>query len=206
MRHRIRLATRALALWSPRRWGVAVAAAGATALVIGLPTAVIPNPVFGREIAPEWWSYPALAATALLAGVVLATYVTAGRSTTPGTQAEGDTVGTADTADTAGTAGPPHPQRVSRFGAAGSVLSFLAVGCPVCNKLVLLALGASGAVSYWAPLQPILGLASLVLLAVAAVQRLAGEVACPAPARTGRTTAAPTGRTTAAGRTTTAGH
>ncbi|WP_240929701.1 hypothetical protein [Streptomyces coryli] len=187
MRHRIRLAARALALWSPRRWGVAVAGAGATALVIGLPTAVIPSPVFGREIAPEWWSYPALGATALLAGVVLATYVGTGRSDTD--------------ADTRSTREP-----ASRLGAAGSVLSFLAIGCPVCNKLVLLALGTSGAVSYWAPLQPILGLASLALLAVAAVQRLAGEVACPASARTGRTSR--TGRTDRTDRTTaaTTGH
>lgn len=153
LRNRVRLALRALALWGVARRLTAAAAAAATALAIGLPTALVPNPVFGREIAPEWWSYPVLAATALLAGVVLATYVRAPQA-------------------------PPGAERGSRLGAAGGVLSFLAVGCPVCNKLVLVALGTSGALSYWAPLQPVIGAGSVALLAVAAVQRLAGEAAC----------------------------
>ena len=54
-----------------------------------------------------------------------------------------------------------------------------AVGCPVCNKLVLLALGASGAVSWFAPIQPFLAIASVVLMAVAMV--LAGR---PSPIQT----------------------
>ncbi|MEO3764407.1 hypothetical protein [Streptomyces sp. B8F3] len=152
-RHRVRLALRALALWGAARRLTAAVAAAATALAIGLPTALVPNPVFGREIAPEWWSYPVLIVTALLAGVVLATYVRRPEA-------------------------PRGPERGSRLGAAGGVLSFLAVGCPVCNKLVLLALGTSGALSYWAPLQPLIGVGSVLLLAVAAVQRLAGEAAC----------------------------
>ncbi|MFF0725405.1 hypothetical protein [Streptomyces sp. NPDC004134] len=152
-RNRVRLALRTLALWGAARRLTAAVAAAATALAIGLPTALVPNPVFGREIAPEWWSYPVLAATALLAGVVLATYVRRPEA-------------------------PHGPGRGSRLGAAGGVLSFLAVGCPVCNKLVLVALGTSGALSYWAPLQPLIGVGSVLLLAVAAVQRLAGEAAC----------------------------
>ncbi|AXK31679.1 hypothetical protein DVA86_02460 [Streptomyces armeniacus] len=164
---RLRLAAQALAQWSAARRATAAVAAAATALAVGLPTALIPSPVFGREIAPEWWSYPVLAATALLAGVVLTTYVRR-------------------------PAVPDGPQRVSRLGAAGGVLSFLAVGCPVCNKLVLIALGTSGALSYWAPLQPLIGAASLALLAVAAVRRLAGEVACPADGTPRASTTAPT--------------
>lgn len=155
LRNRVRLALRALALWGAARRLTAAAAAAATALAIGLPTALVPNPVFGREIAPEWWSYPVLAATALLAGVVAATYVRAPQA-------------------------PAGAERGSRLGAAGGVLSFLAVGCPVCNKLVLVALGTSGALSYWAPLQPVIGAGSVALLTVAAVQRLAGEAACAA--------------------------
>ncbi|SDL24000.1 hypothetical protein [Streptomyces indicus] len=147
-------AVRALGLWTRVRWGAALAAAVLSALLLGLPTDLIPNPVFGREIPPTWWSYPVFALSALLAGVLTATYVRTGR---------------------------PR-ERATRLGSAGALLSFLAVGCPVCNKLVLLALGTTGALTLWAPLQPALAAASLVLLAVATVRRLAGEVACPATA------------------------
>ncbi len=47
------------------------------------------------------------------------------------------------------------------------MLSVLAIGCPVCNKLVVLALGAGGALTHFAPVQPILGFLSLGLLAYA---------------------------------------
>lgn len=155
---KLRLALRAPGTWPPARWYVALASAVLSALLIGLPTALVPNPLFAREIPPEWWSYPVLVASALLTGLLLATYVRTGAERTP------------------------RSERVSRLGSAGALLSFLAVGCPVCNKLVLLALGTSGALTVWAPLQPALAVASLVLLAVATVRRLAGEVACPAPA------------------------
>lgn len=48
----------------------------------------------------------------------------------------------------------------------------LAVGCPVCNKLVVALLGASGALSWFAPIQPALGALSGILLLVALRQRL----------------------------------
>jgi len=62
--------------------------------------------------------------------------------------------------------------------AAGGVLSFFAVGCPVCNKLVVLAVGVSGALSYWAPVQPFLAAASVALLGLAAHRRLRGLKSC----------------------------
>ncbi|MGV0871499.1 hypothetical protein [Mycolicibacterium sp. XJ879] len=55
--------------------------------------------------------------------------------------------------------------------ASGLALVTFAVGCPVCNKLVLLAVGASGALSLWAPLQPVLAGFSLALLTVLVVLR-----------------------------------
>ena len=60
----------------------------------------------------------------------------------------------------------------------GGLLAFLAIGCPVCNKLVVLALGASGALTYFAPLQPILGAASIALLGTALTARLRGIERC----------------------------
>lgn len=47
----------------------------------------------------------------------------------------------------------------------GGIAAFLAIGCPICNKLVVASLGVSGALSIFAPLQPLIGAVSLVLLA-----------------------------------------
>ena len=122
------------------------------AVAAGAPTDVIANPWFSRMTPVQWWNYPILAATALLGGLVVATYV---RSP-------------AERAGLTTTAG-------------GGLLSALAIGCPVCNKLVVLLLGFSGALTLWAPLQPILGLLSVALLGWALRARLAAERACPCP-------------------------
>ena len=150
----------AVTRWSARRWVVAGAGALATALLVALPTAVIPNPVFGRSVAVTWWSYPTVVVTAVLAGLLLATYVR---------QGEAPDVTVAD----------DEIDRTAKLGMAGTLITFFAVGCPVCNKLVLVALGASGAIAWFAPIQPFLALASIVLMVVALRQRLKGEVACP---------------------------
>ena len=156
---RAALAVRALRAWGPRQVAVAAGATIAVALAIGIPTVLIPNPVFGREIAVEPWSYPAWIVTSLLAGMLAATYVRA--------------------------SGPDSPEAApaSRAGLAGGLLTWFAVGCPVCNKLVLLALGYTGALTWFAPLQPILAAAGVALTAVAVVWRLSGQVACPVVAR-----------------------
>jgi hypothetical protein len=140
-----------LRAWPARRWLVAAGAALATVLVIGLPTDVVPNPVFGRSIEVTAWSYPTLVVTGLLGGLLAATYVR--------TEAPADTT--------------------AKLGGVGGLLAYLAVGCPVCNKLVLLALGTSGAMQWFAPVQPYLAAAGVVLLAGALYVRLRGEVACP---------------------------
>lgn len=141
--------------WDPRRRLTAVAGALATLLVVAVPTAMIPNPVFGRDVGVTWWSWPVLLATAALSGLLLATYVRADI---------------------------PSDPTVSRRGAAGGLLTFFAVGCPVCNKLVLVLLGYAGALQWFAPVQPLLAVAAVGLLVWAVRARLAGEVACPVPA------------------------
>jgi len=143
----------ALRSWSSRRWSTAVVASLATALVIGLPTDVIPNPVFGRPVPVTWWSPLVLAVSAVLTGMLVATYVRA----------------------------VPGVDRPARAGGLGGALAFFAVGCPVCNKLVVVALGTSGALRWFEPIQPLLAGASVALLAVALRARLRGEVACPVP-------------------------
>ena len=138
--------------WRQRQWLTAVVGAVAIALAVGLPTDVIPNPLFGRPVDVTWWSYPSLAITSLLGGLLLATYVAR-----------------------------PQPVMHERRGIAGGLLGFFAIGCPVCNKLVVIALGTSGALDWFAPTQPILAVLSMVLLAVALRQRLNTADSCEVP-------------------------
>jgi hypothetical protein len=53
----------------------------------------------------------------------------------------------------------------------GSLLGTLAVGCPICNKLVVALLGASGALTVWAPLQPALGVAAVAAVGTAVLAK-----------------------------------
>jgi hypothetical protein len=141
--------------WPARRWVVAAASAVAYALFIAIPTDLVDTPFFSREIPPTWWSWPALLVSAVLAGLLTATYVAV-----------------------------PHSDQLDRSakgGYVGGFLTFFAVGCPVCNKLVLLALGTSGAMTWFEPVQPVLSLAAIGVLAWALRARLRGEVACAAP-------------------------
>jgi hypothetical protein len=68
-----------------------------------------------------------------------------------------------------------------KIGSAGALLSFFAVGCPVCNKLALVALGYSGAIQYFAPIQPYLALAGIALLMYSLRMRLNNEYSCSLP-------------------------
>jgi len=139
--------------WPVRRWAVAAVGAALTVLVVGIPTVLIPNPWFGRTVPPTWWALPVLLVTAGLSGLVTATYI-----------------------------GSPTPRSVdapSRSGLVGGFLAYLAVGCPVCNKVALLALGSAGAIQWFAPVQPLLALAGVILLGYALRRRLAGERSCP---------------------------
>jgi hypothetical protein len=135
--------------WHTRQWLTALGGAVVVALAVGLPTDVIPNPIFGRPVDVTWWSYPSLIITSILGGLLLGTYVSDQQLVTR-----------------------------ERTGIAGGLLGFFAIGCPVCNKLVVIALGTSGALDWFAPTQPLLALVSMALLAVALRQRLHGATSC----------------------------
>ncbi len=141
--------------WPARRWLVAAGAAIGTLLFIGIPTDLIDTPLFSREIPPTWWAWPSLLVSSVLAGLLVATYVAVPQ-------------GSVDVDESS-----------SRRGWAGGLLTFFAVGCPVCNKIVLLALGSTGALTWFEPVQPVLQLAAVILLAWALRSRLRGEIACP---------------------------
>jgi len=73
----------------------------------------------------------------------------------------------------------PEGERSAKVATGGGLLSVFAIGCPVCNKLVVLAIGASGALRWFAPVQQILATVSLGMLGAALWTRLGTEVACP---------------------------
>ena len=143
---------KALLSWSLKRWIVAVSVALLTYFVIALPTAVVTNPIFGRETDATGWSITVIVITSILTGLLTATYVKNEFS-------------------------DENPRQL-KIGSAGALLSFFAVGCPVCNKLVLIALGYSGAIQYFAPIQPYLALAGIVLLMFSLRMRLNNEFSC----------------------------
>jgi hypothetical protein len=140
-----------------------------SALAYGLVAAIIPNPVFGREIPPTSFAVVVWIVSAPLMGIIGATYSSPwAAASTPLVILGTDGAGRAGRATTA----PVDDERATWLGGVASFGTFLAIGCPLCNKLALLLLGTSGALSIWAPIQPVLGAASLVLLAATAVWRL----------------------------------
>ncbi|MEU0684020.1 MULTISPECIES: hypothetical protein [Streptomyces] len=78
-------------------------------------------------------------------------------------------------------AGAPAERPRTARALIGAAASAFAVGCPICNKLVVLAIGVSGALTYWAPVQPVLAVATLALLGYALVRRLRTATACALP-------------------------
>jgi hypothetical protein len=145
-------------------WGVA------SLLAFGLVAAIIPNPVFGRQIPPEPFAIAVWIASAPLMGLVIATYVSPVRvpaeplPSTPGAGAPFPA-----TRPVRILAGEPEGTTLGTLAGLGA---FLAIGCPVCNKIALLLLGASGALTVFAPLQPLIGALSLALLAATLAWRL----------------------------------
>ena len=144
--------------WTLRRWTVAIIATGVAALLIGVPTGIIPTDFYSRMTPVLWWNYPVWAISSLLTGLVASTYVKS-----------------KDLIDD-----PTEGSVNGRLGF-GGLMSAFAVGCPICNKLVVGLVGVSGALNVWAPVQPFLGIASVLLLTVAFRTRLKYEQACRRP-------------------------
>lgn len=133
----------------------AVLAGVAWLFASGLPTGIIETPFYVRMTPVEWWNYPFWIVNAVLVGLLAATYA-------PGPRESNASGG-----------------RAFGGGLGGGLLTVFAIGCPVCNKLVVLAIGFGGAMSYFAPVQPFLGFISTGLLLYGLRFRLAGEGSCP---------------------------
>jgi hypothetical protein len=126
------------------------------AVVIAVPADLIDTRFFGRPVPTKPIDYIILTVTAALIGLVLAI--------------RPDEASARDDADQTRTVW-------------GGFVSFLAVGCPVCNQAVVALIGTSGALSWWAPVQPVVGLLAIALLVHTLKRRLDTYqlVACPIP-------------------------
>ena len=132
-----------------------------SALAIGIPTDVIPNPWFTRMTPVRTLDIVLLPLLSLALGALMATYALGSAG---GGRAGGSLAG-------------------------GGVLGSFAIGCPVCNKLVVLALGFSGALTYFEPVQPLLGFTSLAVAIYALRRRLRALAAGCAVALPGQSAA-----------------
>ncbi|GAB3197435.1 hypothetical protein GCM10027062_09180 [Nocardioides hungaricus] len=124
----------------------------AIAVILGIPTGIIETPFYTRMTPVLWWNYPVWATSSALTGALAATYVRQPAEMTQMTQG-GKTF-------------------------LGNMLSLFAIGCPICNKLVVMSLGVSGALTWFAPAQPFLAVGSLALLGYALWQRVQRARAC----------------------------
>jgi hypothetical protein len=123
-----------------------LAGAVGIALVAGIPTDVIPNDLFTRMTPVRGYDVPVLVAISVLGGLLAASYWGVSRPACA-------------------------MRRAGTAGGVGATLGWLAIGCPVCNKIVVLALGTSGALNVFGPAQPWLAALSVTLLVVALTWR-----------------------------------
>lgn len=124
----------ALRTFGIRGWLVAIGATAGTLLVIGTVAAIFDNPYFTRMTAVRVQDYVIWPATAVLVGLIAGSFAASRR--------------------------PGHAGKL----VAGGVFADLAAGCPVCNKVVVLLIGTSGALTFFDPLQLWIGFGSLGLL------------------------------------------
>jgi hypothetical protein len=121
-------------MYTPKAWAVTISAAAIGLAVIGLTTAIFENWLFFRMMPVRTQDYVIWILSSALIGLIAGSYFVASSTS-------GD--------------GKILP---------GGVLSVLAVGCPTCNKLVVLLLSTTGALTCFAPLQLYIGIASVLLL------------------------------------------
>ena len=154
-----------LRAFTPWNWAVAAIATGVAILAIGVPTRIIANDWFARMTPVRLQDYVFWAISAPLIGLIVASFTLRGG----------------------------RPSEDGKL-LSGGLLSYLAVGCPVCNKIIVLAIGTSGALTFYGPLQLYLGAASVLLLAWALVLRArAVSAGCPLPVRANSDASLPAG-------------
>ena len=134
IRKHIETAVAGLSLYTAKAWAVTTLAAAIGLAVVGLTTAIFDNPFFIRMTPVRAQDYVIWILSSVLMGLIVGSYFVASSTSDDGKILS------------------------------GGLLSVLAVGCPTCNKLVVLLLGTTGALTFFAPLQLYIGIASVLLL------------------------------------------
>jgi hypothetical protein len=148
-----------------RFWSLSTLYTAASALLLGIPTKLVPTPLFSRMVPTSPQDYVIWMISALLLGPLLSLMTLYPMPTQKVAQEKRSLSG-------------------SGRAFAGTLLSFFSVGCPVCNKVVVLLLGLGGAMTIFNPLRPFLGLASIALLSITLFLRLrAVRYGCSLPAQ-----------------------
>jgi hypothetical protein len=123
-----------LSMYPPKAWFMTTLAAAIGLAAIGLTTAIFENWFFVRMTPVRAQDYVIWIVSSVLMGLIVGSYFVAGSTSGDGKMLS------------------------------GGLLSVLAVGCPTCNKLVVLLLGTAGALTFFAPIQLYIGIASVLLL------------------------------------------
>ena len=134
VRKHVQTLAAAFSMFTPKAWIITALAAAIGLVVIGLPTAIYENLFFVRMTPVRAQDYVIWIVSSVLIGLIAGSYFV-GSST----RGDGKIL-------------------------SGGVLSVLAVGCPICNKPVVLLLGTAGALNFFEPLQLYIGIASVLLL------------------------------------------
>ena len=134
IRKHVEMLAAGLSMYTPKAWFMTTLAATIGLAAIGLTTAIFENWFFVRMTPVRTQDYVIWILSSVLMGLIVGSYFVA-RST-----------------------------RSDEKILSGGLLSVLAVGCPTCNKLVVLLLGTTGALTFFAPLQLYIGVASVLLL------------------------------------------
>ncbi len=108
-------------------------------VAFGIITVLIPNDIFIRMTPVYFYDYIFLVMTSILSGAYIGLWYYTKKTQT----------------------------KCNYAATGGAVGGFFSFGCAICNKLLIFLLGVTGVVAYFMPIQPILGVASVTLLAYA---------------------------------------
>lgn len=139
--------------WTRRQWRVVGWTYLGSLLLMGVVGETLPGASYGRVVPVEWWNWLTLALSPPLIALIAGTFVTEGQSR------RARATGKAST------------------GAAATIGS-IAMSCPACSPLAIPLFGASGLLSFLAPLRGLIAALSIVLLVVTLVIRLRASHAC----------------------------
>lgn len=135
--------------WSAGQWRLAAAVSVFAFLIIGEIGETLPPESVGRVYPVEWWNWTTLVASAVLLGLIAATFAVPGGRVLTG----------------------------AGSGSAGTVAAIV-MACPVCSPLAIPLLGTGGLLAFLVPARGWLALASVVLLALTLLLRLRASTTC----------------------------